>query len=120
MNDQFREFRKELNEAGFFATSTEDMGTWNRIVPCSEGPPEALQFGGRSFWVTSVESRWYVGTWGDSAIYELTDSRRLIDFTRAFLTAEESFSEIVPALQKEFAMSPISDAEAQRKFPDGR
>lgn len=119
MNDQYHHFRVKLQDAGFYAPSSEDMGTWTRIIPCSEGPPEASRYGGRSFWIACVDNSWYIGTWG-SHTYELADPGCLLDFTTAFLTAREHVSDISADLIREFGLSPVSDDVISRLLVDGR
>lgn len=119
MADMYAHFRAQLHDAGFCAPNTEDMGNWDRIVPCSEGPPKAKAYGGRSFWIACVENKWYVGAWG-SYLYRFPNTDSLLPFTRAFLTATGSIGDFPPELKHEFGLSPLSDDEADRILPDGR
>jgi hypothetical protein len=119
MADTYDHFRAKLHDTGFYAPSTEDMGGWDRIIPCSEGPPETVGYGGRSFWIACVDNTWYIGTWG-SFIYRFPNEDSLLPFTRAFLTATDRIDDFSPELKHEFSLSPLSDDEVERILPDGR
>ena len=112
-------FRAKLHGAGFYAPSTEDMGSWDRIIPCGEGPPKAKEYGGRSFWIACVDNTWYVGAWG-SYVYRFPNANSLLPFTRAFLTATGSIDDFSSELKHEFGLSTLSDDEVERVLPDGR
>ena len=119
MADPYRDVREELCGAGIYVPRTEDMGSWSRIVLCSEGPPEAKRFGGRSFWFACVDNGWYVGTWG-SHVYRFPNSDRLLPFASAFLTATGSMADFPPELIREYGLGPLPYDEATRVLPDER
>ena len=119
MTDRYDQLRTELSDAGFFVPTTETMGRWDRIIPCSEGPPKSDHFGGRSFWIACVENTWYVGAWG-SYVYRFPDADKLLPFAQAFLTASGSMGDFSPELRNQFGLLPLSGDESRRILPDER
>lgn len=119
MDDPYDSFRAELRNAGFYAPSTESMGTWNRIVPCSEGPPDMARFGGRSFWCALVEDIWYVGAWG-SNVYRFPIAEDLIVFAQRFLADSSHTADFSPELKQDFGLEPIPPQQIRRLLRDGR
>jgi hypothetical protein len=62
MDDPYGDLRHSVTQAGYYMPSTEDMGTWQRLIVCSQGPPDYKRLNGRSVWVTLIEGTWYVAT----------------------------------------------------------
>lgn len=110
-------FRAELRDAGFYAPNTEDMGSWDRFIVCSEGPPESQRYGGRSFWVACVDNTWYVRAWG-SNIYRLANTDSPLPFAREFLTGTGRIDDFCLDLKQQFGLSLLSDDEVERILPD--
>jgi hypothetical protein len=117
--DPYSEFRAALTQAGFYAPLTENMGTWQRIIPCSTGPPEHRCDNGRSFWVALVGGTWYVGAWG-SYVYRLANPDDLLPMTRAFLTDTGTIGDFSDPIKTQFGLTLLDDDETMRILPDGR
>lgn len=119
-DDPYAEYRARLTAAGFYSPATESMGSWNRIIPCTEGPPEfSGGFGGRSFWVACVDEVWYVGTWG-SYIYRLPEGDRLFSLTGDFLRDESPMYDFSPELKEQYGLVELDEFDSERILPDQR
>jgi hypothetical protein len=77
MEDPYHQLRQTFAQAGFYMPTTEKMGSWQRLIVCSKGPPDDSGFNGRSFWVAEVAGEWFAGTWG-SYFYRVCDPGLLV------------------------------------------
>lgn len=114
MEFDFEPLRREIHAAGFFATPSEDMGTWRRIAVSSKKIP-GRGYTGNSFWLTNFNGIWYAGTWG-TYYYRLPDADRVVDLCVAWFTRhpDRTHSHFDDLLQKEFDLVPVSDDEFER------
>jgi hypothetical protein len=117
--DPYSAFRAELRQAGYYSPSTESMGSWSRIIPCTQGPPEFDRYNGRSFWVSLVAEAWYAGTWGGS-IYRLPDGDQLMSLTLAFLGDSGSMADFSDEIKAKYGLIELDDDESERILPDER
>lgn len=63
----YDELVERIAQAGYFATSPENMGDWSRVILCSK--KSNGQFGGNSFWAANTPAGWFVGAWGGLAYF---------------------------------------------------
>jgi hypothetical protein len=119
MDDPYVELRQSFTQAGFYMPSTENMGTWQRLIVCSQGPPEHPAFNGRSFWVAQVSEAWYVGAWG-GYIYRVSDRSKLLPLTRDFLSDGGSMGDFSADVKQRYDLQPLDEAEIDRILPDDR
>jgi len=119
VDDLYVELRRELRQAGFYAPSTECMGSWQRITACSQGPPDYIRYNGRSFWIACVEGMWYVGTWG-SWVYRIRDFTSVVHLAHDFLSADGTIGDFSSELKAKYTLVPVGDAERKQKLADER
>jgi hypothetical protein len=119
MDDPYADLRPSLTQAGFYLPATEDMGTWKRLIVCSNGPPDYKAFGGRSFWVTLIEGIWYVATWCPS-YFRLPNSDDLLSLIRDQLADTAGTYDFSAEIKSRYGLIPLDDSEVERILPDGR
>jgi hypothetical protein len=119
MDDPYAELRQSLSQAGFYMPDTENMGLWQRLIVCSEGPPQFPRYNGRSFWVALIEGLWYVGSWG-SYFYRLANAGDLLPLIHDFLSDTGTMGDFSSRIKTEYQLTPLDESETARILPDGR
>jgi hypothetical protein len=111
MVSRYERFVDCICNAGFFATSVEHMGNWDRVTVCSKRLP-GPRYTGNSFWVSGLESEWYVGTWG-GAIYRVKTEQSLIEFAIEWLTLEPDVTtwDFGATVREKYMLEPVSDSD---------
>jgi hypothetical protein len=119
MHDPYVELRQTFVRAGFYMPTTENMGSWQRLMVCSKGPPDYPRFNGRSFWVAEVSGAWFVGAWG-GYIYRVNDPSNLLPLSQDFLTDHGSMSDFSAEVKSRHDLTLLDEAETARILPDER
>jgi len=86
MLEPYASLAPEIQKRGFFVTSVENMGDWNRITICSQRRTGG-GYTGNSFWLTFLADNYYLGTWG-GMLYCLPDSSRIVELCVEWLSRE--------------------------------
>lgn len=96
----------KIEEAGYFATSVEIMGEWDRITICALRVSGKLC--GNSFWATKLPQGLFISTWNNS-IYEI-DPNLLGAFCVALFTNEPNYPvyDFPEELKEQFLLSEVS------------
>jgi hypothetical protein len=119
MDDPYGDLRHSVTQAGYYMPSTEDMGTWQRLIVCSQGPPDYKRFNGRSFWVTLIDRSWYVATWGPY-YYRLPNSDDLLPVIRDHLSETGTMYDFSAEIKNRYGLVPLDESEVERFLPDLR
>jgi hypothetical protein len=119
MDDPYSDLRRSVTQAGNYMPSTEDMGTWKRLIVFSQGPPDYKVFNGRSFWVTSIEGTWYVASWGPY-YYRLPNSDDLLPLIRDQLSDTGTNYDFSAEIKQRYSLVPLAQSEVERILPDHR
>ena len=119
MEDPYLQLRQTFAQAGFYMPTTEKMGSWQRLIVCSKGPPDDSGFNGRSFWVAEVSGAWFVGTWGPF-FYRIRDPGALVSLTRDFFADRSPMSDFSAEVKHRYGLTPLDEAETDQILPDER
>lgn len=115
MTDPYEELVRRIQQAGYYASSPEHMGSWSRVTLCSLCVKGILQ--GSSFWVTKLSASWFVGAWGGN-IYRIDSLDAAVAFTIDVFadnskTPVWDFSE---SIKKKYSLTEVPETQ----FPDSR
>lgn len=116
--DKYQPIRTAVQDAGFHTTDLETMGSWDRISIASKRFEGGLT--GYSFWVTSIDGRWYLGTWGGLA-YAAPSDEACRQFVLHVLTkGGPTPSHFDPAACAQYQITQLDDETVDRVLPDDR
>jgi hypothetical protein len=107
-NEKYVELAQGVKDAGFFVTEAEPMGGWDRIIAATRYTPER-GLSGNSFWVSRLESGWYLGTWSGD-LYRLSDESRILACCLGCLqySIDTAFG---TDIKHQFNLVPVSEGE---------
>jgi len=110
MNQSYNNISERVAAAGFFTTSVEDMGGWDRITICGERCHPLPGFTGNSFWISLTRGMWFLGTWGGT-IYSARSELEVIAFSIAWLKYESSktLSNFITSYVERFNLTVAND-----------
>ena len=112
MFDWYLPLAESIRAAGFFTNGVENKGDWSRTTVCSMELPGGIGYGGNSFWVTRLEGKWYLGTWG-GCLYRLPESERIVELCVEWLALvpRSTIADFDADLKSKFGLEEIDESE---------
>src|SRR5690606_35757830 len=109
MLEPYESLAVEIRKHGFYSTSLETMGEWDRLTICSARRP-GDGYTGNSFWLTYLSESFYLGTWGGS-LYRLPDGSQISKLCVEWLRHQpkETKADFDDALKTKYGLIETSD-----------
>jgi len=110
-----------LQKAGFFVTSSEDMGGWERVTVCSKRRRDGQGYCGNSFWVTQLGGTWYLGTWRGTT-YSVKNETTVVAFAADLLSHEpnRALSSFPDEFRRRHMLAPVADSIFELEIERGQ